>query len=52
MEALISALDEGIELSAEDKLVYVKDKIDTFVGLIDPFDDITMLCLNYNGSEE
>lgn len=52
MEALISALDEGIELSAEDKLVYVKDKIDTFVGLIDPFDDITMLCLNFNGSEE
>ena len=52
MEALISALDEGIELSAKDKLVYVKDKIDTFVGLIDPFDDITMLCLNFNGSEE
>ncbi len=51
MEALIAALNDVKELSPEEQLTQVKEKIDTFVGGIDPFDDITMLCLTFPGKE-
>ena len=49
MDALIEGLNDTGELSASDILTQLKEKIDTFVGGIDPFDDITMMCLNYIG---
>lgn len=49
MDAMVTALNEGAQLTVEEQLVTIKEKIDLFVGGIDPFDDITMLCLNYPG---
>ena len=52
MDALVEALNEGIEMTAEEMLPFVKNRIDTFVGMIDPFDDITMLYLKYHGNDK
>lgn len=52
MDALIASLNEGMDMSAEDRLNLIRQKIDTFVGMIDPFDDITMLCLDYSGNDQ
>lgn len=49
LDAMVEALDEGSELSAAETVMLVKHKIDAFAGKGDPFDDITMMCLNYFG---
>ncbi len=49
MDALIKGLDEDLGKSAADLVVNLKKKVDSFAGDIDPFDDITMMCLNYLG---
>ena len=49
MERLEKVLNEKCkEASPEQTLEFVKADIDAFVGEADQFDDITMLCLEYN----
>ena len=49
MDEMTAGLNAGISLTPEELLKAIKEKIDTFVGNIDPFDDITMMCLTYKG---
>ncbi|MCR4780089.1 MAG: SpoIIE family protein phosphatase [Ruminiclostridium sp.] len=51
MEAMTAGLNEGASLSPDGLLKSLKEKIDTFVGELDPFDDITMMSLTYKGRE-
>lgn len=48
-ERLKTVLNDNKDDIPEDILKAVKTKLDTFVGEADQFDDITMLCVHYNG---
>ena len=49
LDSMLKALDAGISSSAAELLHSVSMDIASFVGKLDPFDDITMMCVNYFG---
>ena len=50
-ERMINALNISHDSKPEDILAAVNSKVDEFVGEADQFDDLTMMCLKYFGSE-
>ena len=50
-ERLSSCLSFADSMSSSEIIAAVKAAIDEHVGEYDQFDDITMLCLTYNGPE-
>ena len=49
-ERLVTALQKGEEKAPGEILETVREEIEKFVGNAPQFDDLTMLCLQYNGS--
>ena len=49
VERMTAALNSCADGSAEDILRGVKNAVDAFVGDAEQFDDLTMMCLTYNG---
>jgi sigma-B regulation protein RsbU (phosphoserine phosphatase) len=48
---MLRALNRHREASPEVLLKDVREAIDAFAGDAEQFDDITMLCIQYNGKE-
>ena len=48
-DRMIEALNEGKDLNPEQILEKVQDTVSTFVGNVEQFDDLTMMCLEYKG---
>nr|MCR5796113.1 serine/threonine-protein phosphatase [Solobacterium sp.] len=48
---LVKALNEVKEADPEETLAHVRRSVDDFVKDAEQFDDLTMLCLKYNGRE-
>ena len=46
---MIEALNANADLSPQGILSGMKNAVDVFVGDAEPFDDLTMLCLEYIG---
>ena len=51
-ERMLDALNRNPSAEPRDILAAVKRSVDEFVGDAPQFDDITMLCLKYNGAEK
>lgn len=51
-DRMIDALHKGENGTPQDVLQAVKQGVDEFVGKAPQFDDLTMLCLQYNGPEK
>ena len=51
LERMVSALNTQADGSPEEILSAVKGAIDAFVGDAEPFDDLTMMCLEYKGPQ-
>lgn len=51
-ERMLDALNRNPSAEPRDVLAAVKQSVDEFVGDAPQFDDITMLCLKYNGTEK
>jgi sigma-B regulation protein RsbU (phosphoserine phosphatase) len=49
---MIDALNTDASAGPEGVLRNVRASVDEFVGIAEQFDDITMLCLEYRGSED
>ncbi|MCR5199530.1 MAG: serine/threonine-protein phosphatase [Saccharofermentans sp.] len=47
MERMLEVLNASADLSPEETLNKIRDSVKEFVGLQEPFDDLTMLCLEY-----
>lgn len=53
MDRMVAALDRADANSAPwDLMRAVRDDIDVFIGNAEQFDDLTMLCLRYNGTDK
>ena len=50
LERMVSALNEDPDAQPETILASVRRAVDSFVKNAEPFDDLTMLCLEYKGS--
>ena len=50
LERMVSALNEDPDAPPETILASVRRAVDSFVKNAEPFDDLTMLCLEYKGS--
>ncbi len=50
--SMTPAMDACADGSPEEILAHVKRAVDDFVGDAEPFDDLTMLCLEYLGPPE
>ena len=51
-DRMIDALNESGDCSPQELLSHVRNAVDAFVKDAEPFDDLTMLCLEYRGSTE
>ena len=51
-ERMLEALNCDPDAAPKDVLTHVSEGVDAFVAGADQFDDLTMLCFKYNGSEE
>ncbi|MBQ6395637.1 MAG: SpoIIE family protein phosphatase [Atopobiaceae bacterium] len=51
-ERILEALNSYENLNPMETIGYVAKAVDSFVGEADQFDDLTMLCLEYFGSDE
>ena len=49
LERMMEALNACADGSPDDILQKVKSAVDDFVGDAEPFDDLTMMCLEYKG---
>ena len=49
---MLESLNRNLGRSPKDILIGMKNDIDGFVKDAPQFDDITMLCIKYNGKEE
>ena len=49
VELLMDALNESLDLTPQETLSHMKEKVAEFVGDAPQFDDLTMLCLEYRG---
>jgi serine phosphatase RsbU (regulator of sigma subunit) len=52
MERTLEALNKAKDGTAYDEIQSVQDAVGKFVGDAPQFDDLTMLCLQYNGVDE
>ena len=50
-ERMIDALNAYADLTPREILNGIKDTVDAFVGDAEPFDDMTMLCFTYKGTD-
>ena len=50
-ERMIDALNTYADLTPREILNGMKDTVDAFVGGAEPFDDMTMLCFTYKGTD-
>ena len=50
-ERMVEALNETANASPEQILGHVRQTVDGFVKDAEQFDDLTMLCMEYNGKE-
>ena len=50
-ERMLAALDDGAKENPEGILKSVRQAVDSFVGDAEQFDDLTMLCLEYKGTD-
>ena len=50
MNRLLDALNQAPGGSAEEIINNVRSSVDSFVKEAEQFDDLTMLCFEYNGS--
>ncbi len=50
-DRMLTALNRDPDADPKQLLQNVKEDLDRFVGSAPQFDDITMLCMHYNGSE-
>ena len=48
---MIDALNAYADLTPREILNGIKDTVDAFVGDAEPFDDMTMLCFTYKGTD-
>ena len=48
-DRMIAELNRNKELSPKELLTVMKKQVDDFTGEMDPFDDVTMLCVDYFG---
>ncbi|MBQ6513615.1 MAG: SpoIIE family protein phosphatase [Clostridia bacterium] len=51
MDRTVEVLNENREENPEELLKSVRKAVDAFVGDAEPFDDLTMLCLEYKGKQ-
>ena len=51
-ERMIDALNRCAGLPPKEILAGVQNAVDAFVGEVEPFDDLTMMCLEYRGEAE
>ena len=51
MDRTVDTLNENREASPKELLQSVRKAVDAFVGDAEPFDDLTMLCLEYKGKQ-
>ncbi len=51
-DRMVDALNSNVEASPEEVLVNVRASVDRFVGNAEQFDDLTMVCLEYKGTED
>lgn len=51
LQRMLTALNENPEAQPEQIVHSVRRAVDTFTGEAEQFDDMTMLCLKYNGNE-
>ena len=51
VERMKNALNNAADASVENVILNVKNEVDSFVGDAVQFDDLTMLCLRYNGAQ-
>ena len=51
-ERLIATLNQNPDLSPEELIHRMHDAVNLFAGGAEQFDDITMLCVKYNGTQE
>jgi sigma-B regulation protein RsbU (phosphoserine phosphatase) len=51
MDRTVDTLNENREGSPKELLQSVRKAVDAFVGDAEPFDDLTMLCLEYKGKQ-
>jgi len=51
-DRMLEALNRDPQAPLEDILLRMKEEMDAFVGEVDQFDDITMICFNYTGPAE
>ena len=49
---MLEALNEEPDAAPEQVLKNVRSAVDRFVKDVEPFDDLTMLCLKYNGAKD
>ena len=49
-ERMLSVLNQDISASPEQTLKNMTEAIDAFVGEAEQFDDVTMLCVEYKGT--
>ncbi|MBO4359174.1 MAG: serine/threonine-protein phosphatase, partial [Erysipelotrichaceae bacterium] len=52
IDRLVQSLNEVKGSDVEDILKHVKSSVSKYVGEAEQFDDLTMLCLEYNGTQE
>ena len=52
IEELLKALNVVTAADPKQTLQFVKTSVEAFVKEADPFDDLTMLCLQYNGTKQ
>ncbi|MBR5755069.1 MAG: serine/threonine-protein phosphatase [Erysipelotrichaceae bacterium] len=52
IDRLVQSLNEVKGSDVEDILRHVKSSVSKYVGEAEQFDDLTMLCLEYNGTQE
>ena len=50
-DRMLASLNRDSDAGPKQLLVNVKEDLDRFVGSAPQFDDITMLCMHYNGPE-
>ena len=52
LDRTLAALNAAAERSPQEILEQVRLAVDAFVGSASPFDDLTMLCMEYHGKED
>ena len=51
VDRMIDALNEDPDASPDQILLNVRKKVDEFASGAEQFDDLTMMCMKYNGNK-